>query len=114
MRLFDAIRNTLRDARIDRQSERVRDAMVDAAKIASDKEYHRLMADFYTGRKQSVDPQLAWWEFAAAAQKEYEHAKAYQRFAARYEEAAAAVEAERARQVQMHDGHSGTGQEDSP
>lgn len=108
--VFAAIRDTLRENKIAKQKQRVDDAIKVRARAASEKEYHRVMADFYTERAAGVDPHQDWWEFAAAKEKETEHVAECQAYGARADEAAAQVVAEKARYVQLLNGHGGTGQ----
>lgn len=43
------------------------------AREEAEAEYHRKLAEYYTQRVLSLDPDTHWWEFAEAKQKQYEH-----------------------------------------
>lgn len=53
--------------------ERVQAAMRVLSRRIADTEFHRTMANFYTGRVLELDPHTQWWEFAEAKQKQHDH-----------------------------------------
>lgn len=108
--VFAAIRDTLRSNRIAKQKQRVIDAVKVQARATSDKEFHRIMSDFYTQRVAAIDPHNDWWEFAENKQKEQDHVEEHQSHGARSEEAAAVVAAEQARYVQLLNAYSDAGE----
>lgn len=108
--VFAAIRDTFRTHRIARQHQRVIDAVMSNARANSDAEFHRIMANFYTERASSIDPQIDWWDFAEAKQKEYDHVEEHQAHGARGAETAAVVDAEKARYVRLLNGPDQAGE----
>lgn len=53
----------------DREQRQMRITAREEAEAA----YHRKLADYYTERVLALDPNEAWWEFAEAKQKQYDH-----------------------------------------
>lgn len=91
--ILHTIRSTLRGNRVRKQYERVEKAIREKAQLASDMEFNRTMASFYTERVMDIDPHKDWWNFAEAKQKQYDHQLDFVRYEKRTEEADAKVEA---------------------
>lgn len=75
------------DYRAGRAFERVESAIRRQARMASEAEFHRAMADWYTRQVDKIDPHTDWWHFAANKQKESDHLLEHSVYARRAEEA---------------------------
>lgn len=94
-----------------KQQERIEDAVRDHAKLISDADYHRIMANYYTARAATIDPNNDWWGYASVKQKEYDNVQEHARYVERATEAGARVEAEQARAVRLYNGPDVAGSE---
>lgn len=71
--LWGMVREVFASTALERQQERVAEATTLKARKRADAEFDRTMAHFYTERATALDPNISWWEFAAAKEKEREH-----------------------------------------
>jgi hypothetical protein len=94
---FGLLREVFFGDPLQKQYERVEAAVKAKAKCVSDAEFNRTMANFYTERLDSIDPNTDWWEFADAKQKQYDHQTTCVSNDAAVEEAAQIARAEIAR-----------------
>ena len=104
--ILQAIREMIHNQREYKAKERITDALKAHAKAASDAEYHRIMADFYTKRADKIDPEIDWWGFAEAKQKETEHVQDHQHKVIQRNEAMIKVDAEQARYNKLKEEHA--------
>lgn len=63
----------LRDVFRSTPQQRIEALHRERAKMMGDQEYHRTLANYYTERAASLDPNVNWWEFADAKQKEFDN-----------------------------------------
>lgn len=87
---------TIAGSRLQKQYERVEDAIKRQAQCVSNAEFNRTMANFYTDRVLALNPHdiEQVWDFAAAKQKQHDHQTECVRYEHREIEARAVVTAE--------------------
>jgi hypothetical protein len=91
--IIDAIKNLLSAHRAERQYEKIEAAIRTEARLASEAEFHRTMADWYTKQLDGIDPHADWWGFAQTKQKEQNHIADHRVFEGRREEARKIIDA---------------------
>ena len=92
-KIVPAIVHHLAGDKFRRQYEKVEGAIRAKAQLASDMEFHRTLANFYTERVMDIDPHKDWWGFADAKQKQTDNQDDYVRLQRKMEEAEARVDA---------------------
>lgn len=112
--MLNALFQMLFGENIKAQQQKVEDAIRVKAQRIGDLEYERTMANFYTDRSMSIDPQTDWWGFADAKQKQHDHQLAFVACEGRVEVATARVAAETARYVRLLDRSADTGAGGAP
>lgn len=69
----DSLWQMVRDIFRTTPQQRIEALQRERAKMMGDQEYHRTLANYYTERAASLDPNVNWWEFADAKQKEFDN-----------------------------------------
>lgn len=87
------IRDGFRHERLRRQYARVETSIRNKASLASDMTFHQTMVDFYTDRVSTTDPNVDWWGFAEAKQKQVDNQEDIRLLSKRLAEADATVKA---------------------
>lgn len=95
--ILAVLREVFRSNQVRKQRERVEAAVREHAQLESEVRYQHVMAQYYTGRVAEITPAHNWWEYAEAKQKEHDHVEEYVQLLQQCGEAAARVDAEKAR-----------------
>lgn len=91
--MFAKLRQWIAEHRAAHAFERVERAIRYQARMASEAEFHRAMADWYTKQVDGIDPHTDWHGFAAVKQKEHDHMMEFGVYRNRASEAQAAANA---------------------
>lgn len=92
------IKEMLHSDRMSKRKARIEKAVRAKAAATGDAEFHRVMADYYTARVATIDPDVDWWGFADAKQKEQDNIDLFQKYSRNVEEATARIKAEEVRE----------------
>jgi len=93
MRLLSVLKSVFLGDPVRRYYTKLQDAQVVCARHESEMEFSRAMANFFTMRVTTLDPNKHWWEFAEAKDKQVEYLRDLARHKERSTNAQAVLEA---------------------